>query len=90
MQAFREGMSSPPPESPQGCPTPGDNRDSSPRLSPSPPGTSPTPNQPATHSRKRASEDLSQFVRSMGRQLKLRKVYQEILEKVISVCDDGI
>jgi hypothetical protein len=29
-------------------------------------------------------------VQSMGRQLKLRKVYQEILEKVISVCDDGI
>ncbi|KAF8965458.1 hypothetical protein BDZ97DRAFT_1918299 [Flammula alnicola] len=77
-------MSSPPPESPRGSPSPEDNWDSSPRLSPSLPGTSPAPSQPATHSRKRGSEDLSQFVRNIGRQMKLRKVDQETLEKVAS------
>ncbi|KIM44031.1 hypothetical protein M413DRAFT_9292 [Hebeloma cylindrosporum] len=86
MQSLRDEItSSPPPEFPTGSPSREDNVDSgSPQPSPSLPRSSPTPSQPTTHSRKRGSEDLSQFVRNIGRQMKLRKVDQETLEKVAS------
>jgi len=90
MQSLRDEMSSPPPESPTGSPSREDNPASSRQPSPSLPRTSPTLSQPPTHSRKRGSEDLSQFVQNIGRQMKLRKVDQEVLEKVASVCNDGV